>query len=69
MAKGQWRTLLGGMAFGIAWMSCQAVMPAVIGLAIDRGVAAKDAQQLVFWSGVCVVAALLWLTVDVPATP
>ena len=52
MAKGQWRTLLGGMAFGIAWMSCQAVMPAVIGLAIDRGVAAKDAQQLVFWSGV-----------------
>ena len=28
LAKGQWATLLGGMAFGIIWMSTQAVMPA-----------------------------------------
>lgn len=34
------------MAFGIVWMSCQAVMPAVIGLAIDRGVAGKDGRAL-----------------------
>ena len=33
------------MLFGIVWMSCQAVMPAVIGRAIDRGVAAKDSQR------------------------
>ena len=47
LAKGQWRTLLGGMFFGIAWMSAQAVMPAVIGLAIDRGISARDSQELV----------------------
>ena len=33
------------MLFGIVWMSCQAVMPAVIGRAIDRGVAAKDGSR------------------------
>ena len=37
LAKGQWRTLAMGMLFGIAWMSTQAVMPAVIGRAIDQG--------------------------------
>lgn len=47
LARGQWPTLLGGMAFGIVWMSCQAVMPAVIGRAIDRGVAAQDRSALV----------------------
>ena len=52
LAMGQRRTLLGGMAFGIVWMSCQAVMPAVLGRAIDRGVAAKDARELVTWAGV-----------------
>ena len=52
LAMGQRRTLLGGMAFGIVWMSCQAVMPAVLGRAIDRGVAAKDARELVLWAGV-----------------
>jgi ABC-type multidrug transport system fused ATPase/permease subunit len=46
MAKGQWHTLLLGMFFGIVWMSCQAVLPAVIGRAIDRGVAARDTDAL-----------------------
>jgi ABC-type multidrug transport system fused ATPase/permease subunit len=36
--------------FGIVWMVAQAVMPAIIGLAIDRGIAAKDTGSLVFWS-------------------
>ncbi len=40
------------MFFGVVWMSCQAVMPAVIGIAIDRGVAAKDSGQLVRWASV-----------------
>jgi ABC-type multidrug transport system fused ATPase/permease subunit len=47
MAKGQWRTLSMGMLFGIAWMSTQAVMPAVIGQAIDKGVAGRDTSELV----------------------
>jgi ABC-type multidrug transport system fused ATPase/permease subunit len=50
MARGQWPTLLGGMFFGIIWMSSQAVMPAVLGRAIDRGVAARDADQLLYWA-------------------
>ncbi len=59
LAKGQVRTLLGGMAFGIIWMSCQAVMPAVLGRAIDQGVAAKDQQQLLFWAMVMLGIGLL----------
>ncbi|HYU84849.1 MAG TPA: ABC transporter transmembrane domain-containing protein, partial [Kribbellaceae bacterium] len=59
MAKGQWHTLLGGMAFGIAWMSAQAVMPAVIGIAIDRGVAARDSDELVKWTGVMLAIGLV----------
>ena len=51
LAKGQWHTLLLGMLFGIVWMSAQAVMPAVIGRAIDQGVAAKDSSRLVTWAG------------------
>src|SRR5262245_19180433 len=51
MARGQWQTLVGGMCFGIVWMSCQAVMPAVIGRAIDRGVAAKDGSALLTYAG------------------
>jgi ABC-type multidrug transport system fused ATPase/permease subunit len=35
-----------GIFFGIVWMVAQAVMPAVIGLAIDEGVAARDTSRL-----------------------
>lgn len=52
-------TLLGGMVFGIVWMSCQAVLPAVLGRAIDRGVAARDQQQLLLWAGVMLVIGLV----------
>lgn len=47
------------MFFGIIWMSCQAVMPAVLGRAIDRGVAAKDQDQLVLWAGVMLTIGLV----------
>ncbi len=40
-----------GMIFGIAWMSTQAVMPAVIGRAIDLGVADRDRGELVKYAG------------------
>ncbi|HEX5090116.1 MAG TPA: ABC transporter ATP-binding protein [Nocardioides sp.] len=59
MARGQWKTLLGGMLFGIIWMSCQAVMPAVIGRAIDRGVAAKDGSALLAYAGLMLGIGLL----------
>jgi ABC-type multidrug transport system fused ATPase/permease subunit len=51
LAKGQWRTMVMGMLFGIAWMSTQAVMPAVIGQAIDKGVSARDTSELVKYAG------------------
>ncbi len=59
MARGQWQTLLGGMGFGIVWMSCQAVMPAVIGRAIDQGVAGKDGSALLAYAGVMLALGLL----------
>jgi ABC-type multidrug transport system fused ATPase/permease subunit len=59
MARGQWQTLVGGMLFGIVWMSCQAVMPAVIGRAIDLGVAAKDGSELVKYAGIMLAIGLV----------
>ena len=50
LARQQWPTLAGGMAFGIVWMSSQAVMPAVIGRAIDRGVADRDLSALMTYA-------------------
>ncbi len=52
LVTGQWRTLALGMFFGVIWMVSQAVMPAVIGLAIDKGIAAKDTGALVKWAAV-----------------
>jgi ABC-type multidrug transport system fused ATPase/permease subunit len=59
MATEQWRSLVGGMCFGVLWMSSQAVMPFVIGRAIDRGVAAKDSSALLFWGGVMLLIGLV----------
>ncbi len=59
MARAQWRTLAGGMGFGIVWMSCQAVMPAVIGRAIDRGVSDKDGSALLFYAGLMLAIGLV----------
>jgi ABC-type multidrug transport system fused ATPase/permease subunit len=42
---------LGGALFGILWMSSQAVMPFVIGRAIDRGVADQDGRALLTYAG------------------
>ena len=59
VARGQWHTLVLGMACGIVWMSAQAVMPAVIGRAIDRGVSAKDGQALLMYAGVMLAIGLV----------
>ncbi len=58
LARRQWPTLLGGMAFGILWMSSQAVMPFVIGRAIDRGVAAQDGTALLQYAGLMLAIGL-----------
>ncbi len=47
------------MFFGIIWMSSQAVMPFVLGRAIDRGVADKDGHQLVLYAGLMLAIGLV----------
>lgn len=50
VARGQSRTLAGGMAFGILWMGSQAFIPAILGKAIDEGIAARDGDRLLQWT-------------------
>ncbi len=50
VARGQARTLAGGMAFGIFWMTAQAFVPAILGRAIDEGIAARDGERLLHWT-------------------
>jgi ABC-type multidrug transport system fused ATPase/permease subunit len=59
VARGQVPTLLGGMGFGIVWMSCQALMPAVLGRAIDAGVAARDGRALLGYAGLMLLVGLV----------
>ncbi|MFL6060294.1 MAG: ABC transporter ATP-binding protein [Marmoricola sp.] len=50
--KGQWHTVAAGMFFGIVWMCCSAVVPAIIGRAIDRGVTGRDLGELWTWAAI-----------------
>ncbi len=52
LVRMQARPVVGGMVLGIIWMVSQALMPAAIGRAIDRGVAARDPDQLWLWGGI-----------------
>ena len=52
LGRRQWRTLLGGVLFGVPWMLSIALVPAAIGRAIDEGLVARDARALVLWAGV-----------------
>ena len=56
VGRGQWRTLIVGVGFGIVWMVAQALIPATISQAIDQGIIAGDSGALWRWS-----AALLGL--------
>jgi ABC-type multidrug transport system fused ATPase/permease subunit len=62
---GQWHTMLLGMLFGTVSMSLQAVMPAVIGKAIDDGVAAKDTSELVRLTGLLLAIGLVQATAGI----
>jgi len=52
LVRRQWRTVVGGAAFGIPWMLSIALVPAAIGKAIDDGLVARDGRALLVWSGV-----------------
>ncbi|MHA7141319.1 ABC transporter ATP-binding protein [Arthrobacter sp. Sr33] len=55
LASKQKATLLAGVVFGTAWMVAQAVMPYVLGRAIDEGVVAGDFDRLLLWVGVLIL--------------
>ena len=55
VARGQWRTLLAGVFFGVIWMVSQALFPAAVGQAIDLGIIADDMRALLIWAGVLVI--------------
>ena len=44
-------TLVLGMTFGIVWMLAQALLPWVLGRAIDEGVGTGDTEALLAWAG------------------
>ncbi|UPK76007.1 ABC transporter ATP-binding protein/permease [Nocardioidaceae bacterium SCSIO 66511] len=50
--RSQGRTLAFAITAGILWMVAQALMPALIGRAIDSGVAGQDMRELTLWGGV-----------------
>lgn len=52
LTRAQARSVAAGAGLGVLWMLSQALMPAVIGRAIDQGVAAKDTGALAAWSAV-----------------
>ncbi|MCW2755107.1 MAG: yheI 1 [Marmoricola sp.] len=47
------------MVFGVIWMTCSAVVPAVIGKAIDSGVTARDPGELWKWAGILFAVGVL----------
>lgn len=59
IARAQLATIFGGAAYGMLWMLSQAVMPAVIGQAVDKGIIAKDSTALLEWSALLLALGLL----------
>ncbi|MEO7446762.1 MAG: ABC transporter ATP-binding protein, partial [Humibacillus sp.] len=52
VGRGQWRTLVIAIAFGIVWLVSQALFPAAMGKAIDEGIIGGDGAALLRWCGI-----------------
>jgi ABC-type multidrug transport system fused ATPase/permease subunit len=59
VARGQLGTLALGMVYGVVWMGALAVVPALVGRAIDLGVAEGDTAGLLGWSALILAAGLV----------
>jgi ABC-type multidrug transport system fused ATPase/permease subunit len=59
IARGQVPSLIGGIAAGITWMLGQAVAPALLGRAIDSGVAARNNGELILWASVLLAVGIV----------
>jgi ABC-type multidrug transport system fused ATPase/permease subunit len=61
----EWRTVTLGMLFGIIWMVSMALIPAVIGTAIQRGITERDSGALWNWAGALFGLGLLQATAGI----
>jgi ABC-type multidrug transport system fused ATPase/permease subunit len=59
VARGQLGTLALGIVYGVVWMAALAVVPALVGRAIDLGVAGGDTAGLLRWSALILAAGLV----------
>jgi ABC-type multidrug transport system fused ATPase/permease subunit len=59
VARGQVGTLALGVLYGVVWMAALAVVPALVGRAIDLGVAEGDTAGLLRWSALILAAGLV----------
>jgi ABC-type multidrug transport system fused ATPase/permease subunit len=50
LARRTWASVSAAVLFAVLWMVCQAVVPAVVGKAIDAGLTRHDGGDLALWS-------------------
>ncbi len=50
LARRTWPSVGAAILFAVVWMVCQAVVPAVVGRAIDAGLTYHDGGDLLLWS-------------------
>ena len=65
VARGQLGALAVGAFYGVVWMGTLAVVPALVGRAIDVGVAGGDLAELVRWSGLILAAGVVSATAGI----
>jgi ABC-type multidrug transport system fused ATPase/permease subunit len=65
VARGQLGMLAVGALYAVIWMGTLAVVPALVGRAIDLGVAGGDLSGLVRWSGLILAAGLVVATAGI----
>jgi ABC-type multidrug transport system fused ATPase/permease subunit len=65
VARGQLGTLALGVLYGVVWMAALAVVPALVGRAIDLGVAEGDTAGLLRWSALILAAGLVSATAGI----
>jgi ABC-type multidrug transport system fused ATPase/permease subunit len=52
IARLQWPTIAAAVFFGIVWFGCQAMLPYVVGRAVDEGLTDRDRGALLTWAAV-----------------
>src|SRR5690349_14765679 len=49
LARRTWASVTGAVILAVVWMICQALVPAVVGRAIDAGLIHRDGGTLFVW--------------------